>query len=60
MAERDGGTGTGRDGEHNGDEQEDGGLCEADREWVRRTVAELGPLTDVERVYLAFLFNRRV
>jgi hypothetical protein len=54
---------TGRDGDEqtSGDQESaTGGLSEADRAWVRRTVAELGPLTEDEREYLAYMFHRRI
>lgn len=33
------------------------GLTDEDREWVRRTVAGLGPLADEDRDYLALIFS---
>lgn len=39
-----------------GDEYE---LTDEDREWARRTVASLPPLTDRQREILAFLLNKR-
>ncbi len=35
-------------------------LSAAAREWVRRTVAGLEPLTQEERDYLAYMFQRRL
>ncbi|MDP9866359.1 MULTISPECIES: hypothetical protein [Streptosporangium] len=32
-------------------------LTDEDREWVRRTVANMGPLADEDRDYLALIFK---
>jgi hypothetical protein len=47
----------GRDGDGDGDGKYD--LSADDREWVERTAASLGPLTDKQRDILGLLLRKR-
>ncbi|XVQ08460.1 hypothetical protein ACQP1W_38780 [Spirillospora sp. CA-255316] len=58
MAERDGEPATEPGTDDDGGSAADG-LSDAAREWVRRNVAEMGPLSREDREYLAYMFHRR-